>query len=249
MKPSNRITIASLIVLLATCVQSAHGEHQIGHSRCCGRQDVILIRGGAGYWPGAEDAASYFRQMGYVPTIIQHWQYATTADQIANATRQGRMTGGVILVGYSSGADAACQLASRLKNYGVRVQTMVLIESTFGYPVPSNVDYCVNYYADRAMDAIPMFRGVPVNRESRHTVVYNINVNKNRNLGFLARRNHFTIANSRGLFQLAGRVMAQRQPPYLRRSTQPAQQPDSMVAGEEKPTKTATVEDNKTTVQ
>ncbi len=51
-----------------------------------------------------------------------------------------------MIVGYSSGADYACLLAKRLNNHGIRVETMILVESTLGFAVPENVDYAVNYY-------------------------------------------------------------------------------------------------------
>lgn len=203
--------VATLFAGEATC----QAERRIGHSACCGRQDVILIRGGAGYWPGAKAMSDYFHQLGYAPTIIQHWEYATVADEIAAAVQNGRMAGGVVIVGYSSGADYACLLAKRLNTYGVRVETMILVESTFGFPVPENVDYVVNYYESRRFDFIPAFRGVAVAARSPHTQVYNIDVGQRPDLGILAQRNHFTLANSPVLHQLAGNVVASRQPAVI----------------------------------
>ncbi|MFN0051911.1 MAG: hypothetical protein ACKV0T_06950 [Planctomycetales bacterium] len=203
------------LILLVSSEAPALAQHSIGHARCCGRQDVILIRGGAGYWPGAKDMANHFQSIGYVPTIIQHWEYSSVADEIGQAVAQGRMSGGVVIVGYSSGADFACLLAKRLQEKGIRVQTMVLIESTFGISVPENVDYCINYYKKRPMDFVPAFRGVPVTAKSSATQMYNINVANDPQLKFLSDRNHFTMCNSPMLHQMAGNVVASRQPAQL----------------------------------
>jgi len=200
-----------LLVCLFGQVSPVEAQRHIGHSACCGRQDVILIRGGAGYWPGADDMADHFESLGYRPTIVQHWQHRAVARQIIQATREGRMAGGVVIVGYSSGADSACTLARHLGDAGIRVPTMVLMESTFGRSVPANVDYCVNYYASRPLDRIPMFRGVPVEADSPYTVLYNINVKDYPQYAELARKNHFTISSTPMMQQLAGSIVASRQ--------------------------------------
>lgn len=220
-----RFFVAALLLL--SCSTAAFAQHSIGHGRCCGRQDVILIRGGAGYWPGAQDMADHFQRLGYMPTVIFGIEYAMTADAIAEAVSEGRMAGGVVIVGYSSGADYACLMASRLQNYGIRVQTMVLIESTLGVTVPANVDYCANFYGSRRFDAVPMFRGIPVEVAGSQTILYNINVKQHSQYAEMAARNHFTIANTEQIRQTAGTIVAQRQPAVLVPSTPspPASEP------------------------
>ena len=188
---------------------------RIGHSHCCGRQDVILIRGGAGYWPGAKDLEHYFQRLGYAPTVIQHWEYGRVAEEIEQAVQEGRMSGGVMLVGYSTGADTACWLADRLDKKGIRVNTMILMESTFGTAVPPNVGYCANYFDSRPFDLIPAFRGLPVVARSPHTELANINVGRHPGLKSLAQHNHFTLANSYRMHEIVAEVAVSRQPPSL----------------------------------
>ena len=196
----------------------------MGHAECCGRQDVILIRGGLGYWPGADAMAEEFRALGYAPTIICGWQAGATAKKIACAHKQCKMAGDIIIVGYSSGADAACLLAQRLEMYGLRVPTMVLIESTLGTPVPGNVDYCINYYASRKLDMIPMFRGVPVEAESPCTIIDNIDVKCLPEFASQLKRNHFAIGSTTAMRELTtGAVVSRRQ--------MTASSPDSTVIG------------------
>ena len=209
-----RSFLLAALVLFASSV-SALAQHNIGHGKCCGRQDVILIRGGAGYWPGAQDMADHFQQLGYMPTVIFGIEYAIVADEIAEAVAEGRMAGGVVIVGYSSGADYACLMAGRLQKYGIRVQTLVLVESTLGVSVPANVDYCANFYGSRRFDAVPVFRGVPVEVAGSQTILYNINVKQHSQYAEMAARSHFTIANTEQIRQTASTIVAQRQPPAL----------------------------------
>jgi hypothetical protein len=201
-----------VVALFSICGGSeACAEHQIGHAHGCGRPDVILIRGGLGYWPGADAMADEFRCAGYAPTVIHGWEHVAIAKKIVCASRQGRLAGGIVIVGYSSGADAACLLARRLERCGIRVETMVLIESTLGTPVPGNVDYCVNYYASRALDAIPMFRGVPVECECPDTILFNIDLKCSPNFANHFKQNHFVIGSTCTIRKMTLDVVLSRQ--------------------------------------
>lgn len=200
------------IALQSTSATSRGAEPttRIGHSQCCGKQDVILIRGGAGYWPGAGALASHLNSLGYAATVTDHWQYGETAEKIVAAVREGRMSQGVVIVGYSTGADAACWMAERLNERGVRVHTMVLIESTWGTTVPSNVDYVVNYYEPRKFGKIPVFRGIPVATTSEYTTLYNINIAHDPYLSSLQNLNHFQLPNHPNMHGTIGSVLASR---------------------------------------
>lgn len=177
----------------------------------CVRPHVILIRGGAGYWPGACDLADHLRDRGFVPHITYHWEYPFVARILAEKIERGCFTGPVIIVGYSTGADAACWLASRLERKGIDVSTMVLIESTWGISVPQNVEYCFNIYESQPVtDWIPMFRGVSVEARGSGTELINIDVADDSDFGFLAARNHFTIANDHRLHESVGDLLVAR---------------------------------------
>ena len=220
-----RLVISSILAIFAICsASSAQAQGAIGHSDCCGKQDVILIRGGLGYWPGANAMADEFRSLGYAPTIIYGWEAGLTARKIACAHQRCKMAGGVIIVGYSSGADAACVLAQRLETYGIGVQTMVLIESTLGTPVPGNVDYCINYYASRKLDMIPMFRGIPVEAESPCTEIHNIDVKCLPEFASQLKRNHFAISSTTAMRELTTGAVVARQPAMV-------SSPDTAVIG------------------
>lgn len=212
LKVSSGLWSAVVVALIAlTTAPAVQAQHDIGHADCCGRPDVILIRGGMGYWPGAQAMADDFCDLGYAPTIIHGWEHAITARKIACAARKGRLTGGVVIVGYSSGADSACLLARGLQKYGIRVETMVLIESTLGVAVPGNVDYCVNYYVSRSLDAIPLFRGVPVEAECPCTTLVNINLKDCPAFADQFRRNHFVIGSTSAMRQMTTDIVLSRQ--------------------------------------
>ena len=209
--PSFKLLGLAVIGLLLNA-DISHAGNRFGHASCCGKQDVIVIRGGAGYWPGAQAMADHFTNLGYASTVIFGWESIPVADEIAEAMSKGRMNRGLVIVGYSSGADYACIMAGRLEKYGIRVSTMVLIESTLGVPVPANVDYCVNFYESRRWDRIPVFRGVPVQVAGSQTILYNINVKSTPQFVSLSTQNHFTICNTESLRQTAGTIVAARHP-------------------------------------
>lgn len=207
---------ANLLLPAAGHAAERDSTTKIGHSHCCGKQDVILIRGGAGYWPGAGALASHLNSLGYAATVTDHWQYGETAEKIIAAVHEGRMSNGVVIVGYSTGADAACWMAEKLNERGVRVHTMVLIESTWGTQVPSNVDYCVNYYEPRKFSKIPVFRGVPVMTSSPQSTLYNINIAHDPYLSSLQHLNHFQLPNHPNMHGTIGGVLASRISPSTR---------------------------------
>ena len=120
-------------------------------------------------------------------------------------------------------------VAAGLGKAGVRVQTMVLMESTFGISVPANVDYCANYYGKRRWDAIPVFRGVAVSVKGSNTTLYNIDVKQYPGLADLAARNHFTISSTQSMRQIVGEILATRQPTTVGQSaTQIAELPTDL---------------------
>jgi hypothetical protein len=210
--------MSALAVCLASPFPSFRSQRRIGKSPG-EKREVILIRGAAlgiyPYWPGANDLAGHLDSRGFAATIINHYEYPRVADEIARAVRAGRLAGGVSLVGYSFGSDTAGLLAELLDKRGIRVDTMVLIESTWGTPVPGNVDYCVNYYKSRALDFIPSSRGVPVVARSSRTQLTNINVGRHASLADIARHSHFTIGDNHRLHRLVGDFLESRRAPEM----------------------------------
>ncbi|HEY3965316.1 MAG TPA: hypothetical protein VGM05_12245 [Planctomycetaceae bacterium] len=185
--------------------------HSIGHRHCCNRPEVFLLRGGAGYWPRVASFEETLRSSGLEPKTIYHWQHRGLADEIASAYQAGELAGPITIIGYSSGADAACWMSERLNKAGVPVTTLILIESTFGISVPSNVSYCFNIYESRGWtDKIPAFRGIPVEAKNPNTQLFNTNVTYHPELAGLQERNHFTMAVTRQMHTMLTNIIIER---------------------------------------
>lgn len=176
------------------------------------RPEVLLIRGGAGYWPGVTGLAQELSDHGFAPQIIMGMTHSLHARSVADQYHAGRRSGPITIVGYSSGADYACRMSRLLGERGVPVSTLVLIESTLGTPVPENVDYCVNIYESRpATDWIPAFRGIPVQANSPQTNLYNLDSRSNGELQWLTNYNHFTVVSNAESHVMLRNLLLQRQ--------------------------------------
>lgn len=186
------------------------------------RPEVILIRGGAGYWPRVTAFSQELSDHGFSSRSIIGAAYALHAPRIANEFHSGKRNGPVTIIGYSSGADYACRLCSSLESRGVPVATLVLIESTLGTDVPANVDMCVNLYESRpATDWIPAFRGIPVQAVGSRTQLINLDTGSNDELKWMTAYNHFTVASHSDTHVMLRNLLLLRQSQYL-------QQPQSM---------------------
>ena len=76
-------------------------------------------------------------------------------------TIAGRLTGPLILVGHSWGADDQVRIARALGRAGIKVNLLLLIDPVTPPPVPANVIRCVDIYKSHPLtDWIPVWRGV-----------------------------------------------------------------------------------------
>ncbi|HEY4260203.1 MAG TPA: hypothetical protein VGM98_08585 [Schlesneria sp.] len=162
-----------------------------------GRPEVVLVRGGAGYWPGVSALSQELSDHGFSPRVIMGATHSIHARLIADQFHAGRRSGPVTIIGYSSGADYACRMSRLLGERNVPVSTLVLIESTLGTAVPNNVDYCINIYESRPnTDWIPAFRGVPVQAIGSQTNLLNLDSRSEGDLQWLTEYNHFTVVSN-----------------------------------------------------
>ncbi|MBS0201555.1 MAG: hypothetical protein JSS49_01560 [Planctomycetes bacterium] len=181
--------------------------------------EVILIRGGAGYWPRVTAFTQELSDHGFSSRSIFGAAYALHAPRIANEYHSGQRNGPVTIIGYSSGADYACRLCGSLESRGVPVATLVLIESTLGTDVPANVDLCVNLYESRpATDWIPAFRGIPVQAVGQDTQLINLDTRSNDDLKWMTAYNHFTVASHTDTHVMLRNLLLLRQSQYLQQS-------------------------------
>ena len=208
---------------------NAVGTAGVGHRRCCNRPEVFLLRGGAGYFPKASQFEEALRCRGFQPKTICHWNHRGVADDIAEAYFAGELAGPVTIIGYSSGADAACMMCARLEKACVPVTNLILIESTIGLSVPANVEFCYNIYQTRWADSVPVFRGVAVNAKGANTQMFNVDVNSYSELAPLTTYNHFTMVSAPELHGMVGNLLVQRiftASPSMQAATSP-QPPDA----------------------
>lgn len=94
---------------------------------------------------------------------------AAVADEARYAVRKfllresiaGRLTGPLILVGHSWGADDQVRIARALGRAGIKVNLLLLIDPVTPPPIPANVIRCVDIYKSHPLtDWLPVWRGV-----------------------------------------------------------------------------------------
>ena len=87
-------------------------------------------------------------------------------------------------------------MCRRLQEAGIRVDTLILIESTLAVPVPGNVCRCINLYkSNPGRDWVVVFRGLPVAAEGC-TQLMNVDVRHTPQLAYLCRYEHLMMATA-----------------------------------------------------
>lgn len=180
-------------VLASFCIVMLAGETMAAQHPANCRGTVVMLRGGLGYWPDDDMLAKQLRRCGYRTYNFRPTMYPAAAALI----KRQKVTGPIVIVGYSSGGDSACLLARQLHRAGIKVNTIVMVEPTVGVTVPGNVDYCWNLYESNPdTDHIPIFRGVPVDAESASTCIENIDTRKCEKYAYLRELTHLNMASS-----------------------------------------------------
>lgn len=96
---------------------------------------------------------------------------AAVADEVADIYRKqllhayqlGDMTGPLILVGHSYGADDQIRTARYLGRHKIEVTLLLLLDPVTPPTIPANVQRCVDIYKSHPLtDWLPFLRGVPV---------------------------------------------------------------------------------------
>lgn len=173
---------------------------------------VILFRGGAGYWPRVECLERRLRDLGYCPSSWRARDHGKAAAWWHGQTTANGQTGRrLVVVGYSSGGDSACRFGRKLARCGLKVDTMVLIETTLGVSVPCNVDYCFNLYeSNPGLDWIPILRGVKVSRDGCETLLENVDIRRDDRFADLRCYGHLNLASNDAVHELVCSVISGR---------------------------------------
>jgi len=170
------------------------GCYSAGPIGSASRPNVIVLRGTAGYFPNLAEFEDRLLDEGVCPTVAYSDAYANVAERLIGGRNRGRLSGPVVIVGYSAGANAAISMSRMLGEKGIEVDKLVLLEATTGERVPDNVVACFNIYKSQPWYSIyPAFGGIPVGKENSATTLVNYNV-RDYNDGRFDWENHLTLA-------------------------------------------------------
>ena len=195
---------ASWLVAL-TAISVVHADDSLHGCPGEPQRHIYVIRGAGelAYWPRVDHLKKLLECQGYVVSDFNSSEAREMADRVLCRAQRQEQLGPVVFLGYSSGADAACRVARRVQKHGIRIQHLLLIESTLGVPVPENVDHCLNLYkSDPALDWIPALRGVPICRESPETELINLDVRHDPDWKWLKKTHHLTMPSGNRLHSL-----------------------------------------------
>jgi pimeloyl-ACP methyl ester carboxylesterase len=117
--------------------------------------------------------------------------------KIKREHRAGTLTGPLVVVGHSYGADDAVRLVRSLNDESIEVTVLALIDPTTPPRIPPNVRRCFNIYkSSPATDWIPVLRGIAVKADSDDTVLVNYDVRAHNDDGRFDYLDHFDIEES-----------------------------------------------------
>jgi len=117
-------------------------------------------------------------QQGYSATVHSYLTYEELAAEAARLQKSGK--GPIVIMGHSSGADAAISMAEVMKTLGAPVALVVTFGPTINLVAPSNVSQVINYYFGTLPVAKgPGFRGTISNVDlSGDADINHLNVEK-----------------------------------------------------------------------
>ncbi len=154
---------------------------------------VYLLRGLLNWWStGMDEVGRKLHKAGVNSVVMPGPEWLAVGQRIVKEPPDGPL----VLVGHSFGADDAVRLARYLRDQGVTVDGLVLVDPTTPPVVPDNVVRCFNLFkSNPPTDWMPWFRGVAVNTEDPRTQLVNYDLRENDPTGRYANLDHFNIDN------------------------------------------------------
>jgi alpha-beta hydrolase superfamily lysophospholipase len=140
---------------------------------------IYLLKGLAGVFSTGLDVLDQkLIQRGYSATVHSYLSSEELAAEAARLQKSGN--GPIIIMGHSSGADAAVSMAEKMKTLGAPVALVVTFGPTINLVAPSNVSQVINYYFGTLPVAKgPGFRGTISNVDlSGDADINHLNVEK-----------------------------------------------------------------------
>lgn len=168
---------------------------------------VYCMRGWLGIFSTGMDALAdkIDKQAGAPAVSVADEEWNRLRNWLVEVHQKGELDQGpLILLGHSYGADDQIRVAQHLKEAGINVDLLVLIDPVTPPPVPTNVKrvYCV-YYSHPLTDWYPAWRGVPATVEdSKLTSIVNIDL-RTTDVGFdTSAINHVNVEKVDGVHQM-----------------------------------------------
>ena len=181
---------------------------------------VYCILGWLGIWSRGVDAIAQRAdtELGIHATSLDNPEWKKLASFVKTEHQAGRLSGPLVLVGHSIGADDQIRVAKRLNQWDIPVDLLILIDPTVPGVIPPNVRHCVNIFKSHpGLDTVPAFRGVRVHSANpARTLTQNINLRRTKVEFDTQVINHFNITKIKGVQDMVLAEIAKACPPKKR---------------------------------
>ncbi|MAW85312.1 MAG: hypothetical protein CMJ42_02155 [Phyllobacteriaceae bacterium] len=138
---TRRATVLALFLAMAAAFPASLAP---SHALPAQAAQVYFFRGffGGAFSRGLDDIAGRLAQQGITARVFSWREKGDAQNEILSST----LSGPIIFVGHSFGANAALSLASDLAARGVPISLVVTMDPTLGGPVSPSVGRYRNYY-------------------------------------------------------------------------------------------------------
>ncbi len=162
---------------------------------------VIIIRGAFTVFSlGLNDLGDKLAAMGLDVEVVPDILAGSAAAEVREERRRrGEAMGPIIFIGHSRGAELGPREARYLKNYGIPVKLIVMVDAVHETTIPSNVERCVNLYHTNSLGVL---HGVPARAESKRTKLLNTDIAKLKSRDKGGMINHFNMDASPWIHEL-----------------------------------------------
>ena len=211
-RPHNFVVCLTLVLLSLATGCSSEGLRngdlnavQLGSAKPLAG-NVYLIRGWIGVFStGMDQLGEKLDKQGIRSTVFQDGQHGVLADQIVKVYKgKSNNAEPLILIGHSYGADDVVTVARQLDEANIPVDLLITVDATTPPNVPKNVKLCYNYFQSNGTDFIPMFRGIPLTRDSdaKNVRIVNVDLRKDRKDLLEEHTNHINIDKNMKLHEV-----------------------------------------------
>ena len=180
---------------LAKTITTEDEHPRVGHVYC--------MRGWLGIFSTGMDqlAQQVNKEVAAVSVADEEW--LRLQGFLKEEKKAGRLNGPLVLVGHSWGADDQIRVAEDLKQAGITVDLLLVVDPVTPPAIPDNIKKVVCIYKSHpASDSIPFWRGVPIDPKTAKAPVTNINL-REAPVGFdTTLIDHVNIEKSEGVHQM-----------------------------------------------